>query len=81
MVKAWPLKQILWNNARQYSLRDTTTPMNSVPNRKENDVNRVNKNSKESICDAYGEYRWKFMCCLPIKVKLLRVVCGGALYC
>lgn len=40
-----------------------------------------NKNSKESFCDAYGEYRWKFMCCLPIKVKLLRVVCGGALYC
>lgn len=39
------------------------------PDGKENDVNRVNKNSKESFCDAYGEYRWKFMCCLPIKAK------------
>lgn len=47
----------------------TITPLNSVRNRKENDVNRVDKNSKESFCDAYGEYRWKFICCLPIKAK------------
>lgn len=70
MVKVWLLKQILWNIVCQYLLRDIIIFLNSVWNRKENDVNRVNKNSKELFCDVYGEYRWKFICCLFIKVKL-----------